>query len=137
MIGKTFDTAFIQDKIDNSGIECLDDFNLESWLGTDYNLALVSSTGDVALFEFIPESNGTFIGHYLFETRGKEALVSAQQFLRMMFMLYGADMIVGMVPVEKKNVCLFTKWLGFTDDGVVDTLNGKAKLFTLERKDYK
>jgi len=128
------DYDLLEGLVKDANLTTLNDFSIRRWLDDGLNLALMSSNGDCALFEYL--GNNVYSGHYLFGTRGKEALESAKDFLKVMFYGYLTHVIVGFVPIEKKHVHLFSRWLGFKDEGETDTLFGKNRLFTLTRKDF-
>lgn len=131
LITESHDADLIDAIILDCDTPCYDDFNVRSWLSDQYNVALTNGT-DFALFEWVP-STRSFIGHYMFASRGKEAFVAARQFLMVMFAVYGADLILGIVPEDRRDVSIFTRKLGFTFEGTSDTLVGKSNIFTMSR----
>lgn len=132
-----YDADLIEAMILEAKLPKFDDFSIRTWLDDPNNVTLINENGDCALFEYIPGTHGRYIGHYLFGSRGKEALKTANSFLFIMFAYYNAQCILGMVDKSKRNVSLFTRWLGFSWDGEVDTLGGTCDLFSLNRKDFK
>lgn len=83
-------------------------FDLDDWLKT----GIVLQDGeDFALFE--PVMTGVYLGHYLFKSRGKKAVLKAKKFLEEAFFFSIA--IIGEVPNENKAALWLTRHLGFTE----------------------
>lgn len=98
------------------------------WLASEGNVPVTFENGDVALFD--DEGDGCFEGHFLFKSRGAEAIAHARIALRSMF-ANGATLIFGLVPLGRRDVKLMTRWLGFKSAGQRDTSEGPCELFVL------
>lgn len=104
------------------------------WLETPGNIPVVmpSTTGlDIALFDY--EGDGVYQVHFLFDSRGREALDAARESFRRMFENHGANLIMGLVPEHRKDVSLLARWAGGKFVGLRDTAYGLCKLFVLSR----
>ncbi len=99
------------------------------WLASEGNVPVTFGNGDVALFD--NEGDGVFEGHYLFVSRGAEAIRHARQALRTMFAEHGATLIFGMVPDFRRDVKWITRRLGFKSAGLRETPEGPCELFVL------
>lgn len=99
------------------------------WLASEGNIPVTFGNGDVALFD--DEGDGVYEGHYLFVSRGQEAIRHARAALRFMFGEAGATLIFGMVPVARRDVKWITRRLGFKSAGLRETSEGLCELFVL------
>lgn len=112
-------------------------FNVDEWLDTPVNVALVNSAGDVALFEHRPEFPQTVYGHYFFFSRGKEAIAAAEEFLQEIFQSeYYVNTITGLTPIENKGAVWMNKHLGFVEQGCVETEAGPCILVSLTKQQW-
>ena len=80
------------------------------WLARAGNVPIVFENGDVALFD--NEGAGTFQVHFLFKSRGREAIAHARESFKRMFEDHGAELIMGLVPDHRRDVKLLARWAG-------------------------
>jgi hypothetical protein len=99
------------------------------WLASEGNIPIVFENGDIALFEH--EGEGTYEGHLLFESRGREAISHARKAFEIMFTKHGAKLILGLVPDFRRDVKLLARWAGGKSVGKRSTSNGVCELFIL------
>lgn len=128
-------SQFIAEAIDtaplNRGLKGAD------WLASKGNIPVTFDNGDVALFDY--EGDGIYEGHYLFVSRGEEAIRHAKSAIRTMFVEHGVSLIFGMVPDFRRDVKLMTRWLGFRSKGARWASEGpglpdvKFELFVLSK----
>lgn len=104
------------------------------WLASKGNIPIELSNGDIALFD--DEGDGVYEGHYFFTSRGKEAVASARDILRLMFTQHDARVIFGMVPAGRREVGFITRRIGFKFIGPRHTPEGWCDLFVLPRTRY-
>lgn len=111
-----------------------EDFNAYEWADRPENIALASED-NLGLFEF--EYPGLFTGHYFFgSARGSDAADLAKAMLDEMYAGYGAKVIRGLTPSDKRAAALLTRWLGFTSYGMVNTVMGPCELFMLTADEF-
>lgn len=108
-------------------------FDAPGWIANQSNVALTDGSS-VGLFG----NNGAkvFDAHWLFIARGREALDLGADMLAAMFDLYGARVIRGMIPTERKASRWFTRKLGCRSLGIIETIRGPHELFMLARADF-
>lgn len=99
------------------------------------NVPITFDNGDVALFD--DEGDGTFEVHFLFESRGRQAIQHAQESFRRMFTDHGAKLIFGLVPDFRRDVKLLARWAGGRSVGKRVTSNGVCELFVLSNAMWK
>ena len=99
------------------------------WLSNPENIALVFENGDLALFE--NERDGSYEGHFMFVSRGKEAIANGKEALRVMFEEHGATLLFGLTPDHLKHAKLASRWIGFKSAGIRKTDHGDCELFVL------
>lgn len=100
------------------------------WLNREGNVPVVMGE-DVALFD--DEGDSIYQVHFLFQSRGRAAVASAKESFRRMFVDYGADMIMGLVPDFRDDVKLLARWAGGKYVGKRETPEGVCELFVLSR----
>lgn len=100
-----------------------------AWVARPGNVPITFDNGDVALFD--DEGDGTFEVHFLFESRGRQAIQHAQESFRRMFTDHGAKLIFGLVPDFRRDVKLLARWAGGRSVGKRATSNGVCELFVL------
>jgi hypothetical protein len=105
-------------------------FDAAEWLEDPAHLALTDGR-NIAMFE--KQSEDTWVGHNLFEDRGRDAIAAGFKFLSEMFVTYGAKCIVGETPVRKIAARWFNRQLGFQSKGIRPTPHGNVELFVMER----
>lgn len=102
-------------------------------VGFDESLAMepnviLQDGEDVALFEY--EAPGVYVGHYLFESRGKKAIAVARQMLAEL----NADVIIGFTPIDNLGALWMTRHLGFKSRGYFDHPEvGRLEVFELRK----
>lgn len=110
-------------------------FDAYDWLTNDRNIALLSSNSDVTLFEYHRPS--VYYGHYLYTSRGKDALVSASEALDEIFNRpYNAEIVQGVIPIGHVGARWLTRRLGFKSQGIVQTVLGPNELFIITRSEW-
>lgn len=95
----------------------IEGFYPHEWLEDDRNIALIDSSDNVALFEFVRP--GVVMGHYFFWDRGKEAVSAAQSFLKEIFEY--VEVVQGLTPLTNRPARWMNKRLGFKGYGPVKT----------------
>lgn len=125
--------SFIAEAIDtaplNRGLKGAD------WLANESNIPVTFDNGDVALFDF--ERSGVYQGHFLFKSRGREAIEHARESFKIMFEKYGADLIFGLVPVIRPDAKLVVRRAGGRSAGLRSTPHGMCELFVLSKFQWK
>lgn len=118
-------------------IQAIENFELNQgitgpeWLNTPGNVAIAFEGGDVALFDH--EEPGVYQGHLLFKSRGRAAIEHARQAFDKMFDEHGADLLLGLVPDNRRAAKLVVRWAGGRSCGIRDTSNGPCELFVLPK----
>jgi len=108
-------------------------FDAPGWIANPSNIALTDGAS-VGLFG--DSGAKVFDAHWLFIAQGREALDLAADMLAAMFDLYGARVIKGMIPTERKASRWFTRKLGCRSLGIIETIRGPHELFMLARADF-
>ena len=108
-------------------------FDASGWIAIQSNIALTDGSS-IGLFGAC--SSHAFEAHWLFIARGREALDLGADMLAAMFDLYGAHVIKGMIPTERKASRWFTRKLGCRSLGIIETIRGPHELFMLARADF-
>lgn len=104
------------------------------WLNTKGNVACVSGE-DVVLFDY--EGEGTYEGHVLMKSRGRDALETARKALNHIFEQHEAVLVFALVPLFRKDANIFVRWLGMNYQGDQETSEGPCALFTLSASSWK
>lgn len=105
----------------------------EDYIQKDKNINLV--VGESAGL-FVYQYPGVYVGHYLFEVRGAEAIALAKQMLYEVFNNHDVKVVMGLTPVENRAALFMTRRLRFTSHGVVGTTTGDCEMFIMTKKDY-
>jgi hypothetical protein len=118
---------------DSEGIKAVCDkcgmpADLEKWLADPRNIALIEGE-NVALFSW--RWIGIYEAHVLFTARGTDALAIGREWLSAMFDA-GAQMILAVVPEERKQAAWFARRLGFGFRGRIETIEGLSEMYQLE-----
>jgi hypothetical protein len=107
----------------------------DDWLASDRNTPVVFENGDVALFE--NEGDGTFEAHFLFVSRGRQAIEHVRAAFQTMFEKNGAKVIFGLIPKANRKMKLVARWAGAKSRGerwIPDDNGGEfCELFTITR----
>lgn len=104
------------------------------WLASAGNIPVAFDNGDIVLFD--DEGDGTYEIHFLFVSRGAEAIAHARQALRTMFVEHGAKLIFGLVPDFRRDVKIFARWIAMKCAGLRETAHGPCELFVLSNTMY-
>lgn len=105
-----------------------------AWLANEHNVPVVFENGDIALFDY--EGEGVYQVHFLFESRGRQAIDHAKQSFDHMFKS-GASLIFGLVPDFRRDVKLLARWAGGKSAGMRETSEGPCELFVLSNAMWK
>lgn len=100
------------------------------WLDREGNIPIVLGD-DVILFDH--EGENTYQVHFLFTSRGREAVASARESFRRLFEEHGAQLIFGMVPDHLPHAKIMARWAGGRFAGKRETADGTCELFVLSR----
>lgn len=132
---RTYSVATVTEAVKTYGE--INDLNPREWLMNEANVAVVTKSGDLALFERAGLASHVVAGHFFFKSRGKEAIASAKEILKEAFKTGpGITMIVGLVPKDKKHVSAITRRLGFSYNGDVGPDSSLCEYFTLSKFDW-
>lgn len=99
------------------------------WLASEGNIPVTFDNGDIALFD--DEGDGNYQVHFLFVSRGREAIRHARAAFRTMFIEHGAKLIFGLVPNFRRDVKLLARWAGGKFAGRRETSEGPCELYVL------
>jgi hypothetical protein len=102
-----------------------------AWLDHPGNVAIVLEH-DIALFDDV--GDGNYEVHFLFQSRGRPAIVAARESFERLFENYGAELIYGLVPDFRRDVKMLARWAGGKSVGLRETANGLCELFVLSRE---
>ena len=83
--------------------------------------------GSGALFAW--RGPGIFEVHVFFRVRGREALTLGHAMLEMMRRDYGGRLFWSLIPPGSRHVLMFTRLMGWTHRGPVETRHGPQHLF--------
>lgn len=121
----TVDIARIIHEIDtsplNRGLRGID------WVSDPRNIAVMEGD-DLALFDY--EAPGIYQGHFLFQSRGKEAVEATRILTRRMFE-HGARMLVGYVPVCNRKAGVIARMAGWHYAGIKATEDGPMFVYLI------
>ncbi len=106
-----------------------------AWLANDRNVPIVFDNGDIALFDY--EDEGIYQVHFLFESRGRQAIAHAKQAFDQLFINHSATLIFGLVPDFRRDVKLLARWAGGKSQGIRQTSEGPCELFVLSNAMWK
>jgi hypothetical protein len=107
------------------------------WVGNQQNIALQNDRGDFAIFECGLNGRRVYSGHYYFKSRGKEAILAGKEFLDFVFnSCYNIGILMGLVPVKRKDARWMTRQLGFTSYGFDEAHGTEYELFILTKKEF-
>jgi hypothetical protein len=107
------------------------------WLSKPEHIVLENEYGDLALFEYSFPIKKIYSGHYYFKSRGKQAIQSAKGFLDELFnTCYNINVVMGLVPIERKEVKWLTRRVGFTSHGLEEIHGQEYELFIITKKEF-
>jgi hypothetical protein len=75
---------------------------------------------------------GVYELHLFFAVKGKAAVALLMRMIEMMRAKHGARWFWALIPVERRNVRLFARWMGWLPQGVLTTRYGPNELFVSE-----
>ena len=101
------------------------------WLATPGNIPIVIGR-NVTLFD--DEGDGAYQVHFLFAERGRSAIDAAREAFRRMFEEHGAKLIIGLVPVFRRDVALLARWIGGKRTQRRYTPNGYCDVYVMSRE---
>lgn len=131
---RTIDVTKVKDAID-----FLSDGKVipAEWIANPENIALENDLGDIGIFEYAFPNKEIYSCHYYFKSRGRQAINSAKAFLDELFnTCYNIDVLMGLVPIERRDVKLTTRRLGFTSYGLEEIHGKEYELFILTKKEF-
>lgn len=133
---RTYDQNVVQKALElySGEIEGLD---LTEWLANTLNIALVNSKGDVSLLEHQAHLENTVCAHYFYFSRGKEAIKTAQEFMKEVFTEYYPEVIIGMTPENHKGALWLNRRLGLTEHGTINTVIGPCRFVMITKQQWK
>jgi hypothetical protein len=99
------------------------------WLASAGNIPVAFDNGDIALFDH--EGGRDYQVHFLFQSRGREAIEHARESFRIMFTQHDAELIFGLVPDFRRDVKLLARWAGGKFAGKRTTSEGVCELYVL------
>lgn len=105
-------------------------FEPNEWLKNPDNLAITDGEGNFALFEKTL-GDGVYTGHYVFQSRGKEAKEIALQMLDYLFENTDIRVVRGLTPLTKLAARWMSRQIGFKSQGVIHTDFGPCELFVI------
>lgn len=107
------------------------------WLSDPANIVLENDRGDLAIFEYGLPTRKVYSGHYYFKSRGRAAITAAREFLDELFnSCYNIGILMGMIPIERRDVKWLTRQLGFTSYGLEEARGNQYELFILTKKEF-
>lgn len=124
IIAQAIDTAPL-----NRGLKGID------WLAYPGNIPITFDNDDVALFDH--EGDNIYQVHFLFQSRGREAIEHARESFRIMFTDHECGLIFGLVPDFRRDVKMLARWAGGRSAGIRDTIDGPCELFVLSKFQWK
>jgi hypothetical protein len=95
------------------------------WVADPRNVA-VWEGDDLALFDYV--GPGMYEGHFLFQSRGKEAVRVAKLLTHRMFD-HGAKMLIGYVPLENRKAGVIAHMAGYHYAGIKQTEYGPMMVY--------
>lgn len=105
------------------------------WLARSGNIPITFGNGDVVLFD--DEGDGIYSIHVLYKGRGRTAIEHSREAISRMFEEHGATLIMGMVPVFRRDVKLLARWTGMRSAGIRSTSHGDCELFVISKAQWK
>lgn len=107
------------------------------WLTDPTNIVLENEHGDLAIFEYGFPTKKVYAGHYYFQSRGKQAIQVAKDFLDELFnTCYNIHILMGLVPVEHLAAKWMSRRVGFTSHGLEEIDGKQFELFILTKKEF-
>jgi hypothetical protein len=131
MISRLYNPDILTAAVNEQAPDLLrEDWNGTKWITNPNHIALTDGR-NIGMFE-AQEGVGVFFGHTIFRDRGKLALNAARKIIKALVDFFGAKIIHGETPIEKRAARWFSRQLGFKSQGVKSTPYGDVELFALE-----
>ena len=133
---RIYDAAKVQPAIDHflgpdNSVDAVE------WLSHPEHIVLENDRGDLALFEYGFPTKKIYSGHYYFKSRGRQAIEAARGFLDELFnSCYNVHVLMGLVPVERKDVRWLTRRVGFSSHGFEEVHGKEYELFIITKKEF-
>lgn len=132
---RSYDVSIVTEASETFLKENASTVNPQEWLDNKDNVLLVNDNGDAALFE--RGIAGVYSGHYLFKSRGKEAIKAGKAFLDEIFNSgYNIQVITGFTPITKQGARWMSRRLGFKSYGVQYVNDKPYEMFILTKKEF-
>lgn len=131
---RTIDPLLVQPAIN----ELVSDVDAAEWLAKPGNIALIVNDGDIGLMERSFQGNDkVYSCHCIFQSRGKEALVSAKKLIDEIFdPCYNVHVLTTLTPDHRRDVKLLARRAGFKSQGI-EELHGKLyELFIITKAQH-
>jgi len=107
------------------------------WLSDPVNIVLENDNGYIAIFEYGIPAKRVYSGHYYFKSRGRQAIKAGKELLDELFnSCYNVNILMGMVPIERREVKWMTRQLGFKSYGPEEARGKQYELFILTKKEF-
>lgn len=110
------------------------DFSADDIMSDEDNYVFRNEGGDYALF--IHQRQGVYCGHYLFQSRGRNAIREGKAFLEEAFSTGEVEVIEGLTPLENLGARWMNKKLGFKSYGVTPTKVGPCEIVILTKTEW-
>lgn len=132
---RTYDTSIIEPAYRFLSKDVKDPLSLEEWMAIPANIVLTNEHGDVALFEI--GFKNIYTGHYYFNSRGRQAIKAARDFLDELFnTCYNISVLLGLTPTHLRHASWLSRQVGFKSYGF-EELNGKQyEVFIITKKEF-
>lgn len=101
------------------------------WVSDPRNIAVYEGD-DLALFDY--EGPGFYQGHFLFQSRGKEAVEVTKILCKRMFAETDAVLLMGLVPVKYRKAGVIARMAGFKLMGKQHTEHGQVFVYLMARE---
>ena len=109
-------------------------FDAHDWVLDSRNIGLINDLGDITLFQYLED--GKYFGHFFYQSRGKQAIETAEEVLKEVFKNYPVEVIIGLTPITHLGARWLSKRIGFKEHGIINGLSGKEVLFIMTKSEY-
>lgn len=107
------------------------------WVSNQDNITLENDNGDLAVFEYGLIQSKIYCAHYYFKSRGRLAITVGKDFLDELFnTCYNVNILIGMAPLERKDVRWMTRQLGLKSYGFEEIHGNHYELFIITKKEF-
>lgn len=100
--------------------------DFSQFLADRMNVCLIEGEGGAL---FVWRGPGIYEVHVMFEQRGKAVIELSRRMLDIMRSEKGAKLFWAAVPIESRNVIMFTRLMGWKSRGFADLPQGRCELF--------